>query len=57
MNGNHMIWLWKKNIINNNITVASAIFKPSAIKKPAYDNNGLCEKRLKSNTAIAVGTA
>ena len=57
MNGNHMIWLWKKYIINNNITVASAIFKPSAIINPAYDNNGLREERLKINTAIIEGMA
>ena len=57
MNGNHMIWLWKKYIINNNITAASAIFKPSAIIKPAYDNNGLREERLKINTANIEGTA
>ena len=57
MNGNHMIWLWKKYIINNNIIAASAIFKPSAIIKPAYDNNGLREERLKINTANIEGTA
>ena len=57
MNGNHMIWLWKKYIINNNIIAASAIFKPSAIIKPAYDNNGLREERLKINTANTEGTA
>ena len=57
MNGNHMIWLWKKYIINNNITVASAIFNPSAIINPAYDNNGLREERLKINTAMVEGIA